>query len=167
MVILVEATEAQKPILAQLIELYEHDMSAFTGDDVGPDGKYGYRYLNLYWTRKNRYPYFLYTDKQLCGFALIRLDVPSALKPGKTAHNIAEFFVMKKYRGMGIGKQAAIKAFSLFPGSWEVFQIANHNEALKFWRKVISAYTHGEFQEAFLNNSEWHGTVQGLNNAHK
>lgn len=165
MVDLFAARIEEKPVLARLIELYEHDMSEFTGDDVGSDGCFGYRYLDFYWTETHRKPFLLKTEGQVCGFVLVRLDVQSALAPESTAHNIAEFFIMRKYRRRGIGQQAATLAFDRFRGSWEVFQVAGHSTAQQFWRKVIGAYTGGSYEEGFLDNAAWHGTVQRFSNA--
>jgi predicted acetyltransferase len=52
-----------------------------------------------------------------------------------------EFFVMKKYRKSGVGKQTAFYLFDLFPGKWEVAQIKANIPARKFRMKVISDYT--------------------------
>lgn len=162
---LVPAAPHQKTVLAQLVELYEHDMSEFTGDDVGTDGRFGYKYLDFYWTEPARHPFLLLTEGKLCGFVLVRLDVRSTLSPGTTTNQIAEFFIMRKYRRRGFGRKSAILTFEQFPGNWEVFQVAGHYSAVNFWRRVISDYTSGAYQETFLNSNEWHGTVQGFNNA--
>ena len=34
--------------------------------------------------------------------------------------NVAEFFVLRKYRGQGVGKAAARATFNSLPGSWRV-----------------------------------------------
>src|SRR5215831_16212028 len=45
----IEAGIADKPVVAQLSELYLHDFSVFTDDDVDAGGRFGYRYLDAYW----------------------------------------------------------------------------------------------------------------------
>jgi hypothetical protein len=37
------------PLLRRLLEFNAYDLSAIDGRDVGPDGTYGYDYLDLHW----------------------------------------------------------------------------------------------------------------------
>ncbi len=60
-------------------------------------------------------------------------------------HNIAEFFVMKKYRQKGVGRAAAMKIFNMFRGGWEISQWINNLPAQNFWGKVIAEYTNGKY----------------------
>ena len=46
----VKATIEQKPVLANLLELYAYDFTEFCDFDIGDDGFYGYERLPLYWT---------------------------------------------------------------------------------------------------------------------
>ena len=87
-----------KPVVQQLLELYAHDFSAFNGADVDDHGRYGYRYLDAYWTEPGRHPFLFRVEGRLAGFALVRAGVP---------HDMAEFFVMRKYRRSGVGVDAA------------------------------------------------------------
>lgn len=66
-----EAAADEKPILRQLLELYEYDFSEFEGTDVGPHGFYGYRYLDHDWTEPDRHPYLIRVDDNLAGFVLV------------------------------------------------------------------------------------------------
>jgi len=75
-------------------------------------------------------------------------------------HSIGEFFILKKYRRQGVGRVVAHQVFDLFPGRWSVGQIENNCPAQAFWRKVISEYTHGDYQEIWQNDEEWKGPVQ-------
>ena len=53
-----------------------------------------------------------------------------------------------------------VRIFERFPGPWQVGQIIENVAAIAFWRKVISRYTHDNFQEHSLDNDNWHGPVQ-------
>lgn len=136
-----EATLAEKPILRQLLELYEYDMSEFEGRDVGSHGFYGY--LDNYWTEAARHPYLILVQGQIAGFALVNRHGVS----GEDRWSIAEFFVLKKYRGQGVGEYAATHIFDLWPGHWEVTQLAAHPGSHTFWRKVIGKYSGGRYEE--------------------
>jgi predicted acetyltransferase len=44
---------------------------------------------------------------------------------------------MRKYRGRGVGAQAAASLFDQFPGRWTVRQQLTNPAATAFWRKAI------------------------------
>lgn len=122
------ATLEEKPVVARLLELYAHDLSRFTGADVGDDGRFGYPRLDLYWTEPERHPFLIRTEGRIAGFALVRSGRP---------HDMAEFFVMRKHRRSGVGICAAHEVFATFPGVWQVRQLAQNTAATAFWRVAI------------------------------
>jgi len=122
------ATPEEKGVVAQLLELYLHDLSPLTGADVGSRGRYGYRYLDDYWSDPACFPFLLRVDGHLAGFALVQSGAP---------HDLTEFFVMRRYRRQGVGRQAARMLFEMFPGDWQVRQLAANGTATSFWRSVI------------------------------
>jgi predicted acetyltransferase len=148
----------QSDILERLMELYLYDFSEFDGSEIGPDGRYGYFPLRLYWIEAHRHPFFIRVGGKLAGFVLVSRY--NYLNGGDDNWVIAEFFVLRKYRRHGIGTRVACLAFDRFPGSWQVGQIPENTSARVFWRNVIEAYTGGQFQELFLDNEYWHGSVQ-------
>lgn len=157
------ASIADKPALERLMELYCYDFSAFDGADVDAQGRFGYPYLDLYWTEEGRHPFLLRVDGKLAGFVLVNKHT---LLPN-SEWSVAEFFVMRKYRRHGIGKQAAHFIFDQFRGRWEVAQIASNPEARQFWRRVIGEYTEGKFEEMAFDEEKWKGTVQVFENKYK
>ena len=126
----VPATIEHKPAIARLIELYQYDFTDFTDEDVNDDGSFGYRYLDAYWTEPERHPFLFRVDGRLAGFALVRAGQP---------HDMAEFFVMRKYRGRGVSIAAARAVFARFSGEWQVRELAANARAIAFWRKAIPA----------------------------
>jgi predicted acetyltransferase len=152
-----QASLEEKSVLRHLLELYNYDFSEFDGADLDAHGFYGYGRLDHYWTEPGRYPFLVRADGKLAGLVLVRtLDTP-AVPPTRS---IAEFFILKKYRRRGVGRAAARRVFDLFPGRWHVSQIANNHPAQAFWRRVIVAYTHGDYQEIWQDDDEWQGPVQ-------
>src|SRR5947208_1690787 len=112
---LVPADEAAKPIVRRLLELNAHDFSEIDGRDLGAHGEYGYRYLDHYWLREeNRHPFLITVDDKIAGCVLVRAGDP---------HEFGEFFVVRKYRRRGVGKLAARTVFSLFPGTWTIYEV--------------------------------------------
>jgi predicted acetyltransferase len=152
------ATVAERPILRNLMELYQHDFSEFDRADTGPLGLYDYPYLDHYWVEPERSPFLVRVDGNLAGFVLVaRYNYLTGIKDTWV---IAEFFVMRKYRQQGIGEHVACYIFDQFPGAWQVGQITENPAAIAFWRKVIARYTHNNFLELNLNNDNWHGPIQ-------
>jgi predicted acetyltransferase len=140
---IVRVEPEQKSVLRQLMELYSYDFSEYLGFDVDDHGWYGYPYLDHYWTELNRHPFFIRAKDKLAGFVLVTQNYD--LEPEKQGFEVAEFFVMRKYRRQGIGRQAASKVFDLLPGVWKVSVVSPNQAALKFWQKVVATYTQGEY----------------------
>ena len=151
------ASLEEKIILRHLMELYAYDFSEFEHCDVDAHGLFGYDYLDHYWTEPGRYPFLVRVEGKLAGLVLVRtLDESET----NLTLSMAEFFILRKYRHRGIGRVVAQRIFDMFPGQWSVAQVENNHAAQAFWRKVISEYTQGNFQETWLNNEEWQGPVQ-------
>jgi len=145
-----------KSVLRNLLELYIYDLTEFGPYDVDNHGLYGYKYLDLYWTEEGRYPFIFYVNGKIAGFVLVRREYIDDLK--EYCYSIAEFFVMKRYRGSGIGKDVAFYIFHQFPGLWEVGEMDSNKPAQIFWRKVINEFTQGSFEE--IRKENWNGPVQ-------
>jgi predicted acetyltransferase len=122
------ATVHDKPALRQLLELYAHDFSERNGADVGDDGTFGYAHLDDYWHEPDRHPLLFRVDGRLAGFALVRTGA---------VHDMAEFFVLRKYRRGGVGADAARRVFARFPGEWQTRQQFENTGAIAFWRRAI------------------------------
>lgn len=115
--------------------------------------------MDYYWIEEGRHPFIFYVDGKIAGFVLVRRSYNEELND--YSYSIAEFFVMKRYRGSGIGKKVALYIFNLFPGLWEVAQMETNKPAQVFWRKVINDFTQGTFEE--VRKEGWNGPVQRFN----
>lgn len=155
----------QKSILRQLIELYEYDFSEFNDQDVNEHGYYGYKYFDHYWTDENRHPFFVMVENRYAGFVLINNH--HYLLDDDQGKSIAEFFIMRKYRGKGVGREAAKQIFDQFKGHWEVRQHGNNEPSKRFWKRVIEEYTEGIFEQMDVTTEEWTGQGYIFNNTDK
>lgn len=157
------AGENEKPILQNLMQLYLYDFSELDGEDVNDLGRYHYLPFERYFTEQGRYPFLVRVEGTLAGFVLVRKG-SLLLTEEHPSHNqttvMAEFFIMRKFRRRGIGRQVAKKIFTRFPGRWEIAQLEANRPAQEFWRKVIDEYTDGLFKEVYLNSGNWLGPVQ-------
>jgi predicted acetyltransferase len=162
MISLSPASQQDHATLANLMQLYMYDWSEVRPLDVGEDGRFEDYPLDVYWQDQWRHPFLLRADGKLAGFALVAGR--SRLTGSEGVFDIAEFFVMRRYRRQGIGLAAACAAFDRFRGSWEVRQREDNLEATAFWRKVVARYTDGKYQEVHWSDSTWTGPVQMFSN---
>jgi predicted acetyltransferase len=158
--------------------LYCHDFSEFTQSDVGADGLYtDDGFLNGYWREPGWWAFMVRVEGHLAGFAWVlkkslfgpqdsevRLLQDAGFLHGEH-HLIEEFFVMRKYRRLGVGQYVAHQLFDRFPGVWEVSEMVENTPAQEFWRKVIGRYSGGKFVEVSLSTDAWHGPVQVVRSA--
>ncbi|WP_196121225.1 GNAT family N-acetyltransferase [Anaerobacillus alkaliphilus] len=147
-VIIRKASLAEKEIVKNLMQYYFYDFSEFVEAHLEEDGRFGeYPNLDHYWIEQTKFPYLVEIDGRYAGFSLVRLIEEEE----KGYYSIAEFFIMKKYRRFGIGKQVATEMFHLHRGNWEVFQLEKNQPAQHFWRNVIDKYTKGKYTERYEN----------------
>ncbi|MBV9597220.1 MAG: GNAT family N-acetyltransferase [Chloroflexi bacterium] len=132
-----------KALIRQLLEFNAYEFSRFDGADLDAHGRFGYRYLDHYWTEPTRHPFLITVKAFLAGIALVRAGPP---------HILAEFLVMPKYRRRGVGTTAARQVFARFLGEWEVHEVPGNDVAVQFWRKAIPA--------PFSETHDDHGTTQ-------
>lgn len=135
---LTRATLDQKPILANLLELYSHDFAEFTPLELGPDGRFGYPHLDRYWTDPQRFPFLLYVSGNLAGFALVQRN--SECPAEMPAWDLAEFFILRSICRRGIGTDVAHEVFARFPGLWQVRVMQSNLQACAFWRHAVHAF---------------------------
>ena len=124
----------ERDVFANLLELYAYDDSAIVGSDVGPSGRYGYCWLDSYWTEPGRVPFLIEVNGRLAGFVLVRRVSSEAGDPPR--HSIAEFFVLRKYRRRGVGSRVAREVFERLPGEWHV-DVFISPRARSFWQRLM------------------------------
>ena len=149
------AQVADKPALRNLLQLCLHDYSEFNGEEVDEHGIFDYGYLDYYWTEPGRYAFLARLDGKLAGFVLVRQP-----DPNQAVYHVAEFFILRKYRGRGVGRQVACWIFDHFAGQWMVSQEACNLQAQTFWRKIIAEYTAGNFIDTYRDDADWRGPTQ-------
>jgi predicted acetyltransferase len=145
-----------RDLLNGLMNLYLYDFSEFTQEDCDEKGSFQDGNLFRYWVEPERFPFLIVVGGNYAGFVLVR----DQRNPGETlaTHHIAEFFIMRKFRRLQVGKRAAWAIFDRFPGQWFVSEIEENLPAQAFWRQVIAEYTQGNYLDTRVE--EWEGPVQ-------
>lgn len=127
-----------------MARFYVYDISEYTGWPVPADGLYECVDLAPYWAEEGANAFFIETAGERAGFAMVDRE---RMFP-ETDFNVGEFFVLRKFKGRGIGRMAATALFDRFAGNWEVRQLPDNTGAIASWRKVIGGYAGGRFEEA-------------------
>ena len=149
------ATPEQEPILANLLELYAHDFSEFIDLRLGPDGRFGYPWLPLYLSEETRYPFLVKVDGELAGLVFVVRG--SRITRDPKIWDMAEFFIVRRYRRRGVGAAVARKVWERFPGLWEVRVVEGNEPAYAFWRAATRAFTNSAVQEhsTIIEGKRW------------
>jgi predicted acetyltransferase len=139
-----KASSADAPILANLLSLYLHDFSEMLGGTPGPEGRFEYERLSLYFEEPGRTALLLRADGALAGFALVSRG--SVVTGAPDVWDLSEFFVVRGLRRRGVGRSAASAVFRRFAGRWEVRALDRNRGAAAFWSDAISCHTGGAFE---------------------
>ena len=150
---IVTAAAKEFAVVSNLFQFYAYDMSEFMAFDVAAEGVYPLpQSLWNYWggaagTGEHHWPagwrghpFLVRADDNLAGFALVR-------QLSESAFDMGEFFILRKYRRSGLGAHVARAMFDRFAGAWEVRELVPNLAAQAFWRKIISDYTAGKFED--------------------
>ncbi|STX50944.1 GNAT family acetyltransferase [Legionella busanensis] len=132
------------PIIQNMTSYYAYDVSEYMQWPMEETGvcDIGLNYLR-YFNKENTYPFLIRYDGELAGFAIIDKEVSDS----NNDYNMAQFFIIRKFKGCGLGRQIAFQCFNQFPGRWEVFVMPGNEGAYRFWRKIVSEYTNHNFHE--------------------
>jgi len=152
----VRAAADQEPVIANLLELYAHDFSEFIDLKIGVDGRFGYKPLPLYWRDSNRFPFLVRANGDLAGFVLVQKG--SAVSGAADIWDMAEFFVLRRYRKQRVGLMVAHSIWQMFPGRWEVRISERNSVAQSFWQRAVSEFTGAQAQSVFTEvaGKRWH-----------
>jgi predicted acetyltransferase len=153
-----ETTREEHPTLEALLQLYAYDFSDALTLDVSEQGRYLVPSLAPYGADPGAHAFLVRADGAYAGFAL--LQARSYLTGASGVHDMAEFFVLRRFRRHGIGAGVATRLFDRFPGPWEIRQRRENTMATAFWRRVLDHYTGGAFAEELLDDARWRGPVQ-------
>ena len=161
---IVLASIEDRLLLANLLQFYMHDFSEYwAGELVGEledDGRFEDYPLDGYWREPDRIPLLFRLHGRPAGFALLNA---TGHRGEPVDRNMAEFFVVRKHRGAGVGLAAAQSIFSRYPGRWEVAVARRNPRALPFWRRTISSHLQVcDLIETDLDDQAWNGQVMSF-----
>jgi len=123
-----------KPVIANLLQLYLHDFSEFEPRELSTHGTFDYAWLDSYFTAAaDREAYLIAVAGRPVGFALARSDEDG----DDGAWNVSEFFVARAHRRQGVAAQAAHQLFQRHPGPWTLSYLTDNHPASRFWPNLV------------------------------
>jgi predicted acetyltransferase len=100
----------------------------------------------------NTYPLVIVRGTEAAGFVrVLRAQSSASATQPRIDYRMAEFFVARPRRRLGVGATAAQLILSRFAGRWEITEYLRNTGAVNFWRRVVASYTLGVYQERIVN----------------
>ena len=125
----------QTHLIRNLYQFYAYETSDWELEDVDADGCFYIHeeYLARYWQEPDWSAQLVMVEGCIAGFVLIeRSEVP-----GIDALELADLFILKKYRRQGIGRAVALHALSDTRHPWLVRFHQQDDVAQAFWQSVV------------------------------
>lgn len=113
------------------------------------------QYFNLYGTEPERKVYIFTQKNVISGFSLVNREY----RFNTTGNTIAEFYITPKEQKKGAGQELAKYTFAQQPGVWEVCIASGNKGAYKFWNKVISEFTSGDYKTRAIDTYDGKGFI--------
>ena len=132
----------EKQVIFNLIQHYLDELSRFPDEEPDykdADGVYQYRYLDAYWTEKERFPYLMRCEENIAGFALVRVKVEDG-----GLWEIAEFYVLPEFRQRGLAMASVTEIFKRHPGEWKIMFNKHNQPGRALWQKVAERFSKGD-----------------------
>jgi predicted acetyltransferase len=119
--------------------------------------------IDSYWRVEGFRPLLIRVKDRLVGFALINTR---ARHSGRVEHNMAEFFVARKYRRRGVATEAVCQVLARYPGHWEVAVAERNVAARAFWPRAIGAAPNvSELVQLEGDGEHWRGPIWSFRSA--
>lgn len=116
-------------------------------------GEVGHRepdQLTRWFSDSTAFPLVIVKSAKTVGFAMVARGAHVAGRP-PVDYRMAEFFIARSQRRLGIGRTAVQLILNRFAGRWEITEYLRNPAAVSFWRRVVAIYTQGNYQERIVN----------------
>ena len=157
-------TESDRLWIQSVYRDYLDDLAPAAGTGTFPVlGEVGHRepdQLFHWFGDPNKFPLVILRSSQPVGFALVvrgtagagpQRGVAASQPRSAIDYRMAEFFITRALRRLGIGATAVRLIFSRFAGRWEITEYLRNTNAVSFWRRVVASYTVGNYRERVVN----------------
>jgi predicted acetyltransferase len=122
-------------LIRNLYQYYAYESSDWEQEDVESDGRFYIHdeHLTRYWHDPQWSANLLLVDGYIAGFLLIE----GSELPGIDALELADLFILKRYRRKGIGRAIATQVLRSGEANWLVRFYDQDEVSQAFWRAVL------------------------------
>ncbi|NNA65998.1 MULTISPECIES: GNAT family N-acetyltransferase [Pseudomonas] len=132
---LIQTGPEQAELIRNLYQFYAYESSDWEQEDVELDGRFYIHeeHLARYWQDPQWSANLLLVDGYIAGFLLIERSELA----GVNALELADLFILKRYRRKGIGRALATQVLSSGEADWLVRFYDQDEVSQAFWRSVL------------------------------
>ena len=132
---LIQTGPEQAELICNLYQFYAYESSDWEQEDVEQDGRFYIHeeHLSRYWQDPQWSANLLLVDGYIAGFLLIERSE----LPGINALELADLFILKRYRRKGIGRALATQVLTSGETDWLVRFYDQDEASQAFWRSVL------------------------------
>ena len=132
---LLPTTPDQAELIRNLYQFYAYESSDWEQEDVEVDGRFYIHeeHLQRYWQSPGWGASLVLVDGFIAGFVLVERSE----LPGIEALELADLFILKRYRRKGIGRAVASQVLLSGERDWLVRFYDQDETAQAFWRAVL------------------------------
>lgn len=125
----------QAELIRNLYQFYAYESSDWEQEDVEVDGRFYIHeeHLTRYWQAPEWSANLILVDGFIAGFYLVERSE----LPGLDALELADLFILKRYRRKGIGRAVASQVLTATQNDWLVRFYDQDEAAQAFWRAVF------------------------------
>jgi hypothetical protein len=160
------ASEADRLWMERVYRDYLDDLAPLNTGIFPILGEVGHRepdQIARWFGDRNAFPLVIAKASEPVGFAMVvrvtgatgasapRREAGVSGTAAPSRYRMAEFFISRPNRGLGIGRSAVQLILDRFAGRWEIIEYLRNPDAVRFWRRVVSVYTRGQYQERVVN----------------
>ena len=125
---------AQWPVIENLMQFYNYELSAWYPIPFDDDGRFRIPSKADYLGQPGTEAWLILSDGALAGFAV----VDDELVDPHNDLNLGYFFVARRFRGRGVGAAAFGGLLARYPGRWELYYLARNASAAAFWPRAFA-----------------------------
>lgn len=132
---LVQTGPEHADLIRNLYQFYAYESSDWEQEDVEVDGCFYIHEAHFcrYWQEREWSANLVLVDGFIAGFLLIERSE----LPGLDALELADLFILRKYRRQGIGRALATQVLASGEDAWLVRFYRQDETAQAFWRAVL------------------------------
>ena len=132
---LIQTGPEEAELIRNLYQYYAYESSDWEQEDVEADGRFYIHdeHLARYWQDPQWSANLLLVDGYIAGFLLIE----GSELPGIDALELADLFILKRYRRKGIGRAIASQVLCSGEANWLVRFYDQDEVSQAFWRTVL------------------------------